>query len=89
MGQVYRARDTRLGRTVAVKVLPPNLSTNPAFRLCFEQEARAVSALSHPNVCALYDVGQAKIAVNGDAANVSFIVMEYLDGEDLRTGIPA
>jgi serine/threonine protein kinase len=58
MGEVYRARDTRLGRTVAVKVLPPELSANAERKHRFEREARAISQLSHPHVCALFDVGQ-------------------------------
>jgi len=57
MGEVFRARDTRLDRTVAIKVLAPALAANPDFRERFEREARAVSALDHPNICALYDVG--------------------------------
>src|SRR5262249_33133521 len=75
MGEVYRARDTRLDREVAVKVLPSSLSADPESRARFEREARAVSQLNHPHICALYDVGQS----NG----VEFLVMEYLDGESL------
>ncbi|MEJ2147349.1 MAG: protein kinase [Acidobacteriota bacterium] len=58
MGEVYRARDTRLGRDVAVKVLPQHLSTNPEVRARFEREARSISSLNHPHICALYDVGR-------------------------------
>ena len=58
MGEVYRARDTRLDRIVAVKVLPEHLSRNPQLRERFEREARAISSLNHPNICALYDVGE-------------------------------
>src|SRR5204862_520300 len=58
MGEVYRAVDTRLGREVAVKVLSPRLGDDPDFRARFEREARVVSSLSHPNICALYDVGR-------------------------------
>ena len=57
MGEVYRARDTRLERTVAIKILPVRFSTDPMRRQRFEREARAISALSHPGICHLYDVG--------------------------------
>ena len=77
MGEVYRARDTRLDRTVAVKVLPPHLSDSPEARQRFEREARSISRLSHPHICALYDVGH-----EGD---VEYLVMEYLEGETLAT----
>jgi serine/threonine protein kinase len=77
MGEVYRARDTRLDRTVAVKILGNGLAQAPGFRDRFEQEARTVSSLNHPNICALYDVG------NQDGTE--FLVMEYLDGETLAT----
>jgi eukaryotic-like serine/threonine-protein kinase len=77
MGEVYRARDARLERTVAIKVLPSHLSSNPDFRARFEREARAISGLQHPNICVLYDVG-----TQGD---VDFLVMEYLEGETLYT----
>jgi serine/threonine protein kinase len=75
MGEVYRARDTRLDRIVAVKVLPPDLAADPQFRERFEREARLISSLSHPHVCPLFDVG------NQDG--VEYLVMEYLDGETL------
>ena len=75
MGQVYRATDTRLGRTVALKILGSD-PHNPAVRRArFEREARAISQLSHPNVCTLYDIGE--------DGGVSFLVMEYLEGETL------
>ena len=57
MGEVYRARDTRLGRNVAIKILPSHLSERPEVRERFDREARLISSLSHPHVCALYDVG--------------------------------
>jgi eukaryotic-like serine/threonine-protein kinase len=57
MGEVYRARDTRLDRTVAVKILPSHLSDNPDARQRFDREARAISSLNHPNICTLHDVG--------------------------------
>ncbi len=75
MGEVYRARDTRLDRTVAIKVLPPQLAANPEFRQRFEREARAVSSLNHPHICALYDIGSQD--------GIDFLVMEYLEGETL------
>jgi len=64
MGEVYRARDTRLDREVAVKLLPPQLAANPQFRARFEREAKSVSALNHPHICAIHDVGNA--TVGGD-----------------------
>src|SRR6266511_3993897 len=75
MGEVYRARDTRLERTVAVKVLPQRLSSSPDVRQRFEREAKTISQLSHPHICALYDVG------NQDG--VEYLVMEFLEGETL------
>ena len=75
MGEVYRARDTRLERTVAVKVLPSHLAASTEVRQRFEREAKTISSLSHPHICALYDVG------NQDG--VEFLVMEYLEGEPL------
>ena len=75
MGEVYKARDTRLERTVAVKVLPSHLSASPEVRQRFEREAKTISSLSHPHICALYDVG------NQDG--VEFLVMEYLEGDTL------
>jgi len=75
MGEVYQARDTRLDRLVAIKILPENFANRPEFRQRFEREARAISSLSHPNICPLYDVGQQ------DGAD--FLVMEYLEGETL------
>src|SRR5712691_9013973 len=75
MGEVYRARDTRLDRTVAVKVLPEHLSSNPQLRERFDREAKAISSLSHPHICPLYDVGHQD--------GVDFLVMEYLEGETL------
>jgi eukaryotic-like serine/threonine-protein kinase len=75
MGEVYKARDTRLGRIVAVKVLPEHLSRNPEVRARFEREARAISQLSHPSICSLYDIGQQD--------NIDYLVMEYLEGETL------
>jgi Tol biopolymer transport system component len=73
MGEVYKARDTRLERTVAVKVLPSHLSASPESRQRFEREAKTISQLSHPHICALHDVGR-----EGDT---EYLVMEYLEGE--------
>ena len=75
MGEVYQARDTRLGRLVAIKVLPPSLAADPERRRRFEHEARAVASLNHPHICTLHDVG-----ADGD---VHFLVMERLDGQTL------
>jgi Tol biopolymer transport system component len=75
MGEVYRALDTRLERTVAVKILPSHLSEDPEAKQRFDREARAISSLSHPNICHLYDVGQQD--------GTSYLVMEYLEGETL------
>jgi eukaryotic-like serine/threonine-protein kinase len=81
MGEVYRARDTRLGRDVAIKVLPAHLSARPEIRARFEREAKTISSLNHPNICALYDVGRAPgEAGSGD---VDFLVMELVEGETL------
>ena len=75
MGEVYRARDTRLDRTVAIKVLPEHLADTPEARQRFEREARAVSALNHPHICTLHDVGSQD--------GTEYLVMEYLEGETL------
>jgi TolB-like protein/Tfp pilus assembly protein PilF len=75
MGEVYRARDTRLGRTVAIKVLVPTAATGADALLRFEREARVVSSLNHPNICTLHDIGHQD--------GVTFLVMEYLEGKSL------
>src|SRR5580693_10689442 len=75
MGEVYRAIDTRLDRTVAVKILPAHLSSNLEAKQRFEREARAISSLNHPNICTLHDVGHQD--------GTDFLVMEYLEGETL------
>src|SRR6188508_71430 len=77
MGEVYRAHDTRLNRTVALKVLPPHLAEDPAARARFVREGQALAALSHPNLVAIYDVGT--------EGGVSFAVMELVDGETLQS----
>ena len=75
MGEIYRARDTRLDRTVAIKILSPLLSEDPILKQRFEREAKAISSLNHPHICVLYDVGRQD--------GVDFIVMECLEGEAL------
>ncbi len=75
MGEVWKARDTRLDRTVAIKVLPRHLSSNEEVRQRFEREAKTISSLSHPHICALHDVGQED--------GTDYLVMEYLEGETL------
>jgi len=75
MGEVYRARDTRLDRTVALKILPLQLASQPEARERFEREARAVSSLNHPHICILYDIGSQD--------GLDYLVMEYLEGETL------
>jgi len=75
MGEVYKAKDTRLNRTVAIKVLPRLLSERSDLRQRFEREARAIASLNHPNICALYDIGRRE--------GIDFLVMEYLEGETL------
>ncbi len=77
MGEVYRARDTRLDRTVAVKILPPHLRANPRLLARFEREARATAGLNHPNICTLHDVGYHE--------GIDFLVMEHIEGETLRS----
>jgi eukaryotic-like serine/threonine-protein kinase len=75
MGEVYRATDTRLDRTVAIKILPAHLSSNPDLKERFDREARTISSLSHPHICSLCDIGHQ----NG----IDFLVMEFLEGETL------
>ena len=93
MGEVYRARDTRLDRSVAIKVLPPALAADAELRERFEREARAISSLRHPHICALYDVGVASIAAfdtNDGSTAISggrqdpFPVLELLEAETLE-----
>jgi serine/threonine protein kinase len=79
MGEVYKACDTRLDRIVAIKVLPGHVAADPQLRARFEREAKAVSSLSHPHICALHDVGSQD--------GIDFLVMEYLDGETLTERI--
>ncbi len=79
MGEVYKARDTRLSRTVAIKVLPADATSDPAARARFEREARAIATLSHPHICVVYDVGH--------HAGIDYLVMELLEGETLAERI--
>src|SRR5271168_4497792 len=75
MGEVYRARDTRLERTVAIKVIPAHLASDRDLKQRLEREAKAISALNHPHICTLHDVGSQD--------GIDFLVMEYLEGETL------
>ena len=77
MGEVYKARDTRLERDVAVKILRPGEAASEEMKQRFEREAKAISQLSHPNICALYDVGSHE--------GTEYLVMEYLEGETLAS----
>jgi serine/threonine protein kinase len=77
MGEVYRARDTRLGREVAIKVLPEAFATDPDRLRRFEQEARSIAALNHPHICQLHDIGP------------GYLVLEYVEGDVLRGPMPA
>jgi len=86
MGEVYRARDTRLDRTVAIKVLPEALAGDPQFRERFGREARAISSLNHPHICTLHDVGR-QDSSTGSGQAVDYLVMEYLEGETLADRI--
>ena len=78
LGGVYRARDTRLDRTVAIKILPAHLSDNPEAKQRFDREARAISSLNHPNICTLYE--------GGHQDGIDYLVMEFLEGEALADG---
>src|SRR6266481_1083436 len=75
MGEVYRARDTRLERTVAIKILPAHFSSDPVRKQRFEREAKTISSLNHPHICVLYDVGQQD--------GIDYLVMECVEGETL------
>ena len=84
MGEVYKAKDSRLNRAVAIKTLPQHLSGNSELRERFEREARTISSLNHPHICTLHDIGQQD--------GIDYIVMEYIDGAKLldfvEAGIP-
>src|SRR5687768_11864191 len=79
MGEVYRGRDTRLDRPVALKVLPSALAADPRFRQRFDREARVISRLNHPQICTVYDIGESQ--------GVSFLVMELVEGKTLRAWV--
>src|SRR5689334_11599696 len=81
MGEVYRARDTRLDRTVAIKVLPSEFASDPQLRDRFDREARAISSLNHPHICTLHDVGHER--------GLDFLVLEYLEGATLESRLAA
>ena len=85
MGEVYRARDTRLDRTVAIKILPRELSRDEEFRRRFEREARALSALTHPNICTIHDIGSHA----DDGEQIEYLVMEHIEGETLADRLTA
>ena len=82
MGEVYKARDTHLERTVAIKVLPEHVASDPDLKQRFEREARTVAALNHPHICTLHDIGTQEPSA-GSAQAVDYLVMEYLEGETL------
>ncbi len=75
MGEVYKARDTRLDRTVAIKVLPNHVASDPDLKQRFEREAKTISSLNQPHICTLYDIGSQD--------GIDFLVMEYLEGDTL------
>src|SRR6476646_4931334 len=77
MGEVYRARDTRLDRTVAIKLLAADVAADPQFRARFDREARTISSLDHPHICTLFDIG------HDEPSAVDYLVMQHLEGETL------
>jgi Tol biopolymer transport system component len=83
MGEIYRAKDTRLDRVVAVKVLPAGFAENEQFRVRLEREAKTISALNHPHICTLHDIGREQV----DGAAVDFLVLELIEGESLAERI--
>ncbi len=98
MGEVYKATDTRLDRTVAIKVLPEHVASDPDLKQRFEREAKTISSLNHPHICTLYDIGNQtplppggqhpstpsqKPSTGSGEAGIDFLVMEYLEGDTL------
>jgi serine/threonine protein kinase len=83
MGEVYTARDTRLNRTVALKVLSPDLAGDAQFRERFNRETQAVAALNHPHICTVYDAGEATVN-GGSSGPIQYLAMEYLEGKRWR-----
>ena len=81
MGEVYKAIDTRLNRTVAIKVLPPHFADDPEMKQRFDREAQTIAGLNHPNICTLHDVGEQD--------GVRYLVMEYLEGQTLAERLTA
>src|SRR5258707_2821165 len=79
MGEVYRARDTRLERDVAIKILPAQLSSDPVRKQRFQREAKTISSLNHPHICTLHDIGSQD--------GVDYLVMEYVEGETLEKAL--
>ena len=79
MGEVYKARDGRLDRTVAVKILPSRVASDPGLKQRFEREAKTLATLSHPHICSVFDVGRATT----DQGPIDFLVIEHLEGETL------
>lgn len=86
MGEIYRARDTRLDRIVAIKILAASLAADPQLRERFDREARAISSLNHPHICTLFDVGHQEAPAGSEQAGVDYLVLEYLEGETLGPG---
>ena len=84
MGEVYKARDPRLNRTIAIKVLPPHIAERADLRERSEREARAIAAVNHPHICLVHDVGR---HAAGTGPAIEFLVMEYLEGETLADRI--
>jgi serine/threonine protein kinase len=85
MADVYRGMDTRLGRTVAVKLLRPDMARDPQFQARFKREAQSVAALNHPSIVAIYDTGEHMVHDGSDDnVRVPYIVMEYVEGRTIR-----